>query len=180
MKNFAAILFSALYSLAVVFVSQPRGPVSEPSTTAVEPVQRTRNTRVPVPAVVMAPETGWTTRAVVTRVIDGDTLEVETRKVLRIRLLDCWAPESRIDPRIPEDEQLEEKERGLRSKERLEEIAGGKEVIVHIPLDGDLSQVITMGRLLGRVWLADDPTESLSEKQVRGGYATKTKPEYLK
>jgi hypothetical protein len=37
-----------------------------------------------------------------------------------------------------------------------------------------------MGRLLGRVWLADDPTESLSEKQVKAGHATKTKPEYLK
>ena len=73
-----------------------------------------------------APQAGWTTRAKVVYVVDGDTVDVEIRRVIRIRLLDCWAPESRT-------RDLEEKKRGLASKARMKELVDGKEVTLHIP-----------------------------------------------
>lgn len=121
-----------------------------------------------------APEPNWTTRAVVTRVIDGDTVEVEIRRTLRVRMLDCWAQESRHDPRLPESERDAARERGQAAKAHLQQLADGRAVTVQIPLDpgGDVSRAITMGRVLGRVWLVDDPGESLAEKQVKAGHAT--------
>lgn len=121
-----------------------------------------------------APEPNWTTRAVVTRVIDGDTVEVEIRRTLRVRMLDCWAQESRHDPRLPESERDAARERGQAAKAHLQQLADGRAVTVQIPLDpgGDMSRAITMGRVLGRVWLVDDPGESLAEKQVKAGHAT--------
>jgi hypothetical protein len=42
-----------------------------------------------------------------------------------------------------------------------------------------MAKSITMGRWLGRVWGEGDG-ESLSEKQVKGGFAERVKPERLK
>lgn len=136
------------------------------------------------------PDPSWTTKGVVTRVIDGDTVEVETRRVMRVRFLDCWAPESKIDPRVAAEItdlekrksiQDQEKQKGLKSKAHLEELAAGKVVTVRIPMDagGDIAKSITMGRVLGHVWV-DGDSQSLSERQVGGGYATVAKPEELK
>lgn len=125
------------------------------------------------------PELSWTTPAKVLRVIDGDTLEVEVRRVIRVRLLDCWAPESKIDPRISESKQASEKKAGQASKANLQKLVEGKDVIVQIPSDAEVAKSITMGRWLGRVWIPGDD-ESLNEKQVRSGFATKLKREELK
>lgn len=129
-----------------------------------------------------APQPSWATKATVVRVVDGDTLDVEIRRVVRIRMLDCWAPESKQDPRLPEDRRQAEKVKGQASKSALAKLADGQVVTVQIPLDadGDISKSMTMGRVLGYVWLASDPAESLSEKQVRKGHATKEKPEELR
>lgn len=121
------------------------------------------------------PEPGWTTPATVTRVIDGDTLEVEVRRTLRVRLLDCWAPESRIDPRVPEDLQEIEKARGIQSKKSLQAMAEGRDVVVFIPTHGqEVGDVFSMSRVLGRVWIAGE-ARSLSERQVARGQATAAK-----
>lgn len=150
------------------------------SLAAVEPRYRPAPAASSVPAArVSSPEPSWTTAAKVTRIIDGDTLEVEVSRVLRIRLLDCWAPESKNDPRIPESKQAAEKKAGLAAKANLEKLAIGKDVIVQIPSDVDVAKSVTMGRFLGRVWIVGDG-ESLSEKQVSGGFATKAKREELK
>jgi hypothetical protein len=95
------------------------------------------------------------------------------------RLLDCWAPELKLDPRLPESKREAEKRRGLAAKANLIHLAEGKDVTVQIPLspDGDVSKVWTMGRVLGRVWLVSDPAESLSERQVREGFATEKREE---
>jgi endonuclease YncB( thermonuclease family) len=129
-----------------------------------------------------APQPSWVTMAKVVRVIDGDTLDVEVRRVIRVRLLDCWAPESKQDPRLPEERRQAEKAKGQASKASLAKLADGKTVTVQIPVDadGDISKSMTMGRVLGHVWLASDPSETLSEKQVRNGHATIEKPEALK
>ena len=129
-----------------------------------------------------APKPSWTTSAKVVRVIDGDTLEVEIRRVLRVRMLDCWCPESRMDPRLDESRREAEKAKGQAAKEHLTSLANGREVIVSVPMvaDGDVSKIWTMGRVLGWVWLADQPEKSLSVRQVEAGHAVTTKPEELR
>lgn len=133
----------------------------------------------PVVGVSSPPSPGWTTKARCLRAIDGDTIEVEVRRVIRVRLLDCWAPESKIDPRVSRTDQETEKFAGQASKEHLRKLVEGRDVVVQIPSDVDVAKAITMGRWLGRVWLEGDG-ESLSEKQVRSGFAEKVKPERLK
>lgn len=116
------------------------------------------------------PPYGLTIPGEVVRVIDGDTLEVEVRRVVRIRLLDCWAPETRTTD-------LAEKEQGLQAKAYLEGIAANKSVKVHIPFDrdGKFGDSLTFGRALGYVWVEGDLV-SLSEQMVRSGHATKDRP----
>lgn len=126
-----------------------------------------------------SPEPNWTTKAKVLRVIDGDTIEVKIERVIRVRMLDCWAPESRNDSRLPKSERDEEKLRGTRSKENLRQLCEGKTVVIQIPSDLEVAHLITMGRWLGRVWI-DGESKSLSEQQVDAGFATKEKPERLK
>lgn len=128
-----------------------------------------------------APEPAWVTTAKVVNVVDGDTIDVEITKVIRVRMLDCWAPESRIDARIAESQRETEKARGLAAKQALQELAGGQDVLVQIPTDtgGEVAHMMTLNRVLGRVWIASDLAESLSEKQVKAGHATATKPEGL-
>lgn len=138
------------------------------------------STPAPRPADGVAPPVpSWTTQARCLRVVDGDTLEVEVRRVIRVRMLDCWAPESKIDPRVPEGSQTAEKLAGQSAKENLRKLAEGRDVVVQIPSDVDVARAITMGRWLGHVWLEGDG-ESLAEKQVRGGFAEVKKPERLK
>lgn len=127
------------------------------------------------------PTTGLTTRATVTRVIDGDTVEVEIRNRVRVRLLDCWCMESKSDPRLPEEQREAAKARGLAARDNLKALCEGREVILHVPTDGsgDVSKLWTMGRVLGRVWVAGSD-KSLNELQVESGHATVEKPEELR
>ena len=73
-------------------------------------------------------------------VVDGDTLTVEVRLLARVRLLDCWAPEMNT----PE---------GSAAKERMQEIAQGKDAMLVVPLSQRmrLDDILTFGRVLGRV-----------------------------
>ena len=117
----------------------------------------------------MAPEPGWTTKARVVYVLDGDTVEVEVVRKLRIRVLDCWAPETRT-------RDLDEKARGIVSKENLQRLQpAGSPVTVAIPssVDGDVQDVLTMGRFLAHMWNADGV--NVAEAQVNSGHATKEK-----
>ena len=125
------------------------------------------------------PEPSWTTKAVVTNVVDGDTVDVEIRRTIRVRLIDCWAPETHMDGRLPEAKQAAEKKAGMKAKEDLKALALGKPVILQVPTSEDLLKSTTMGRVLGRVWLEGDD-ESLSEKQVKSGNATREKRAELK
>ncbi|MBK8916449.1 MAG: hypothetical protein IPM64_17930 [Phycisphaerales bacterium] len=116
------------------------------------------------------PPLGLTKACRVVRVVDGDTLDVEVRYQLRVRLLDCWAPESRT-------KDLTEKDRGLASKEHLEQLApAGSQAVLFVPgsADGSLGELLTLGRVLGHVWVGPDP-HSLSERQRKAGHATPRK-----
>lgn len=115
-----------------------------------------------------APPLGLSARGTVERVIDGDTLDVLVLGMpCRIRLLECWAPETHG----------EEKERGERSKAHLEKLAPVNSAIhVWIPTQDArrLQDVISLGRILGHVWREGDD-ESLSQHMVRAGMATTEK-----
>lgn len=124
------------------------------------------------------PEPGLTTRGVITRVIDGDTVDVQISRVLRVRLLDCWAPETRsTDPM--------EKALGRAAREHLTELAEGRFCLLHIPADerGRVSDVFTFGRVLGRLWVTPgdwtgDPSDliDVAAAMVEAGLATVSKP----
>ena len=126
-------------------------------------------------ATVPVPAPGITLDAQVTRVVDGDTLDctVLVPLVFRIRLIDCWAAETRTrDP--------EEKQRGLAAKAYLKELIGQNPVRVHIPGRAKLGDMLTLDRVLGRVWPMQDghPVGSdLSARMVEAGHATTTKKE---
>lgn len=119
-----------------------------------------------------APEPGLCVDGEIVRVIDGDTVICRTSFEYRVRLLDCWAPESRT-------RDAEEKQRGLAAKARMVALCPeGQPVRVLIPGSRDLSQLQTMGRLLGRVWVCEDGRPSgsdLSAVMVSEGFATETK-----
>ena len=103
------------------------------------------------------------------RAIDGDTIEVEVYYTIRVRLLDCWAPENHRT-NVPG-----EKERGIASKANLESYAKpGDTGVVFVPAGVDHSDALSLNRHLGYVWL-DDYHGSLNEIQVRDGHATVNK-----
>lgn len=115
------------------------------------------------------PPLGITARCHVTRVIDGDTLEVTLTIPAVIRLEGCWAAESRtLD--------LAEKKRGLAAKQHLSELTEDGLGTVHIPTQAarSVQDVMTLGRVLGRVWM-DNQTTDLSTLQVINGFASTTK-----
>ena len=113
-----------------------------------------------------APAPGWTTSCRVSRVIDGDTVEVLVVRRLRVRLRNCWAPESRtLD--------AAEKERGLAAKDALTALAHERDAILHVPSHGeDVGEMLTLGRVVGDVWVEG---RNLADEQVRRGHATRTK-----
>jgi len=113
-----------------------------------------------------APPVAWTTHAYLTRVKDGDTVEIEVRRKLTIRLKDCWAPEKNTDA-------------GRRSLDHLERLVRpDDEIIVRIEgSDRDLlGDVLTFSRFVGDVWLPGAES-SFSDQQVEAGHAFRTKAE---
>jgi endonuclease YncB( thermonuclease family) len=125
---------------------------------------------------ITAPAPGITLDAQVTRIVDGDTIDctVLVPLVFRIRLIDCWAAETRT-------KDLDEKRRGLAAKAYLEKLIGRNPVRVHIPGRAKLGDMLTLDRVLGRVW----PTQGgkplagdLSSRMVEAGHATTTKKEF--
>ena len=122
-----------------------------------------------------APAPGITLDARVTRIVDGDTIDctVLVPLVFRIRLIDCWAAETRT-------KDLDEKQRGLAAKAYLAKLIGQDSVRVHIPGRAKLGDMLTLDRVLGRVWPMQDghPVGSdLSARMVEAGHATTTKKE---
>lgn len=115
------------------------------------------------------PPLGLTSRATVVRVLDGDTIEVEIRKVVRVRLRDCWAAELHGTPA--------EKHRGELAKKYCERLALGTQGVLFVPTEGsrNIGDVTTLGRVLGHYW-PDGSDKSLSEIMVQSSYATKEKP----
>lgn len=118
------------------------------------------------------PPIGICTVGTITRVIDGDTLVFSIRDAIpcAVRLLDCWAPESRTSDK-------HEKQLGTASKEHLKYVEGLRATL-YVPTDqaASVGDLLTFGRILGAVWV-EGHEHSLSEVQRCGGYAYATKDE---
>lgn len=125
------------------------------------------------------PEPAITNIGRVVSVIDGDTIDVEFKTTVRIRLKDCWAPESKIDHRVPEGEQQAQKQAGIDAKSHLTHLAMNQDVVCKIPLspDGQLRKSITLDRAIGVVWISGQDV-SLNERMVASGHAEAKKPRY--
>ena len=81
-----------------------------------------------------SPPIGWTVPVRVVQVYDGDTVVVEITKRVRVRLLDCWAPEVRTKDKA-------EKQKGYASKDHLKKIIPeGSDAILHIPGSVDVGR----------------------------------------
>lgn len=111
------------------------------------------------------PPHGWSTPCRVVNVVDGDTVDVEVRRVIRVRLIDCWASETRTKDQA-------EKQRGIAAKEHLRAVSEGRAATLFIPGGETFKDQLTLDRVLGHVWVDG---EDLSELQVKGGFASKGK-----
>lgn len=114
------------------------------------------------PDVIIQRDLGITIPARVLSVRDGDTLKVECRLIMDVRLLDCWAPEI-TGP---------EKESGIKSKLNLKQMAEGKSAVLFVPWNGEIGKMTSLGRVLGRVIVNG---KDMSAEQVQSGNATATK-----
>lgn len=124
------------------------------------------------------PPAGWTTPARVVEVHDGDTVTVEVVTRMRVRLIDCWAPEVVKDRRVPAAEQAAAKAAGDASRQYLQQMVSRSpdRCVLFVPRAGDdIGDSTSLGRVLGHLWLADDPDHSVSERMVAAGHATKVK-----
>lgn len=100
----------------------------------------------------------------VVEVVDGDTVRVEIKIQASVRMLDCWAPETRGG----------ERQAGEASRDHLTAAAQGRDALLTIPLGGAarLDDLFTFGRVLGRVSVDG---QDLSKLQVESGHATRQK-----
>lgn len=106
---------------------------------------------------------GLTVPGRIVAVHDGDTLTVECRFVMDVRLIDCYAPEV-TGPQKPQ---------GIVSRDNLRAIAGTKDCVINVPFTTDnIGSATSMSRVLGKVSV---DVGDLSELQVKGGFAKATK-----
>lgn len=115
----------------------------------------------------MQPALGITARAEVERVVDGDTVDVVLRIPVRVRLLDCWAPELHGDDRVA----------GNAAKVQMQKfLPVGSHVVLNVPtakVDA-MAGVLTFGRVLGHIY-HPGKDESISVQMVRTGLASEVK-----
>ena len=113
------------------------------------------------------PPKGFTTKAKVTRIIAGDTVDVEISRKVRVRLKDCWAPEKR-------SRDIVEKQKGMAAFSHLATLLHEEDVVLFIPADeqGEIKDIFTFGRVVGHVFLNE---EDMSEHMIESGHATKEK-----
>ncbi len=165
---FFAFIGAVLLMLLVAFVAQA-APQAR-----LKPSPDQRFTAPKIAAMlerIECPPKGLCVDGTVVRVIDGDTVVVRSEIEYHVRLLDCWAPESRT-------KDAAEKTRGMQSKARMQELATDQPCRVFLPAAGSVTEMITMGRILGRIWILQDgepPAADLSSVMVREGLATTKK-----
>lgn len=116
------------------------------------------------------PPLGLSTPVRIERVIDGDTVVVTIERQVTVRLLECWAPETRTaDP--------QERRRGRASAAHLATLLPPQTpATLYVPgsADGHVADLLTFGRVLGRIWCPGAECD-VSALQVAAGHATPDK-----
>lgn len=117
----------------------------------------------PEPApVVVQPLAAISLPGIVASVHDGDTMRVRVSFEMPVRIRECWAPE------------LSQKG-GIESRDNLRRLCpDGSGVFVRIPFYDDIAHMLTLGRVVGDVFLKDG--QSAAKSQVSSGNATLEKP----
>ena len=122
-----------------------------------------------------APPLGICCRGTIAKVNDGDTLIFLVFDVIpvSIRLRDCWAAET-LRAKTPVERRL-----GEAAGQALRDFAEGEPGVLSInTVDArKLKDILTIDRVLGDVWLADDPDVDLATWMRRGNFAFRTKVE---
>ncbi len=106
----------------------------------------------------------------VSRVLDGDTIEVEVVRRVRVRVVRCFSAETRTKNHV-------EKREGLRAKKVAKQLLPvGSPVVLQMQSDGDLDffDDTTFGRCLGDVWRTDGHGLSFGELMKTAGHAFET------
>lgn len=113
------------------------------------------------------PPLGITARAIVDRVIDGDTVVVSLTLPVTVRIKDLWSPEV-TGP---------EREQGLDAKAYMEDLLEEEDrVILQIESEDarSLADVFTFGRVIGTIWRAKDE-RSVADLMSEAGHGTREK-----
>lgn len=159
-----AIFFFFLFVLEYTLTAQPTASDQTGEVvgvqTAVSPSPSASVTAVPSPsetksAVTSATVSAQRISATVTRVVDGDTIKIDTGETVRYIGMD--APET-VDPKKPKQCF------GLEASLKNSELVLGKTV----SLERDVSKTDRYGRLLAYVWIGES---MVNELLVRDGYA---------
>lgn len=106
------------------------------------------------------------------KIIDGDTVDVAFTRIVRVRFLNSWAPESHEVRKHPS-----EKGFGLKAKAYLESIAPiGTTVTLDVATDGDddIGDGLTFGRVVGDLW-PEGKSRNLSVEMILSGHNYETK-----
>jgi hypothetical protein len=125
-----------------------------------------------------APPIGMTFPGKILSAHDADSLIVEVRMTLHLRLDGCWAPE--IDSKDPIERQI-----AIEGRDYIRAIGLQRDCIVSIPFHDrnnavHMADSLTMERWLSRVWLKDEPgLPDLSTRLVQRKLAATAKKKPL-
>ncbi len=92
------------------------------------------------------------------RVLDGDTVEIQIKKRIRVRFLGCWSQDRTM--------------KDVAASDMIKRACLGAKCLVHIP---DTKHLLTLGRVLGYVYPPDSDI-SINQILVEAGLCTKERP----
>jgi endonuclease YncB( thermonuclease family) len=107
----------------------------------------------------------------VTRVLDGDTIEVEVRRTVRVRILDLWCHEIRGGTERT-------KASGRSASRRMADLVMGCDVAIDIPIDetARFGESMSFGRILANVKTVG--AIDVAANMIESGHGWRTKDEF--
>lgn len=102
---------------------------------------------------------GLVTKGIVKNVVDGDTIDITVRKTIRVRLIGTSAPEIKT-------KNVETKLLGYEIKHYVEDAILGKEVMLIIPFDENLKDILSLDRVLGIIYLDGENFNEVIQREI--------------